>query len=326
MAKKFSIEDYLNELYEMGRDGNEEAQLEFIRFIVTETDFPLPDAAEEWLDSLAEKGNGQARRCYFTLAMMGDGEDIDWAKLEQWALAMVDETPGEAYCMLGMLYEPGLPGHDNLKLAVEYFQKAIEYGNTGCAFYLARVYAAHMEELGCTPEEIRDLLEQAEPVNPCGQLYSLLAPLCEALEDYTAAMGYYRKWHRIDPEDSGCCMGIAWNYVQGTGVKQDYVIALRYYQKAANLYEPEALHMVGIFYYEGKGARRNYKRALDFFQRAYDLGYSRSAYFLGLIYLRGLAGLPDKEKGMQYLQACAEEGDADSIAALEELRAEEQGA
>lgn len=326
MAKKFSIEDYLNELYEMGRDGNEEAQLEFIRFIVTETDFPLPDEAAVWLDTLAEKGNGQARRCYFTLAMMGDGEDIDWVKLEQWALAMVDETPGEAYCMLGMLYEPGLPGHDNLKHAVEYFQKAIDCGNTGCAFYLARVYAAHMEELGCTPEEIRDLLEQAEPVNPCGQLYSLLAPLCEALEDYTAAMGYYRKWHRIDPEDSDCCMGIARNYAHGTGVKQDYEIALRYYQKAANLDEPEALHMVGAFYYEGLGARRNYKRALDFFLRAYDMGYSRSAYFLGLIYLRGLAGLPDKEKGMQYLQACAEEGHAESIAALEELRAEEQGA
>ena len=56
MAKKFSIEDYVNELYEMGREGNEEAQLEFIRFIVTETDFPLPDAAEEWLDTLVEKG------------------------------------------------------------------------------------------------------------------------------------------------------------------------------------------------------------------------------------------------------------------------------
>ena len=84
--------------------------------------------------------------------------------------------------------------------------------------------------------------------------------------------------------------------------------------------------MVGAFYYEGLGARRNYKRALDFFLRAYDMGYSRSAYFLGLIYLRGLAGLPDKEKGMQYLQASAEDGDAESIAALEELRAEEQGA
>ena len=326
MAKKFSIEDYVNELYEMGRKGNEEAQLEFIRFIVTETDFPLPDAAEEWLASLAEKGNGQARRCYFTLAMMGDGEGIDWTKLEQWALAMVEETPGEAYCMLGMLYEPGLPGYDDLKRAVEYFQKAIDCGNTGCAFYLARVYAAHMEELGCAPGEIRNLLEQAEPVNPCGQLYSLLAPLCEALEDYTAAMGYYRKWHRLDPEDADCCMGLARNYAMGRGVRQDFEIALRYYQKAANLGEAEALHMVGVCYYEGMGARRNYKRALDFFQRAYAMGHCRSAYFLGLIHLRGLAGRPDKEKGMQYLQACAEEGDEESIAALAALNAEEQGA
>jgi tetratricopeptide (TPR) repeat protein len=183
-----------------------------------------------------------------------------------------------------------------------------------------------MEELGCAPGEIRQLLEQAEPVNPCGQLYSLLAPLCEALEDYTAAMGYYRKWHRLDPEDADCCMGLARNYAMGRGVRQDFEIALRYYQKAANQGEAEALHMVGVCYYEGMGARRNYKRALDFFQRAYAMGHCRSAYFLGLIHLRGLAGRPDKEKGMQYLQACAEEGDEESIAALAALNAEEQGA
>ena len=183
-----------------------------------------------------------------------------------------------------------------------------------------------MEEIGCSPEEIRVLLEQAEPVNPCGQLYSLLAPLCEALEDYTTAMGYYRKWHRIDPEDADCCMGIARNYAAGTGVKQDLEIALRYYQKAANLGEAEALHMVGVCYYEGMGARRNYKRALDFFQRAHAMGHSRSAYFLGLIYLHGLVGLPDKEKGLQYLQTCADAGDEESIDALNALKAEEQEA
>lgn len=326
MAKKFSIADYVNELYEMGRRGNEEAQLEFIRFMVTETDLPLPDEAEVWLVSLAEKGNGQARRCYFTLAMMGDGEGIDWLKLEQWALAMVEETPGEAYCMLGMLYEPGLPGFADLKRAVEHYQKAIELGNAGCGLYLARVYAAHEEEFGWDAAKIRQLLEQAEPVNPCGQLYSLLAPLCEETEDYEAAMAYYRKWHRLDPEDAECCMGIARNYAMGRGVRQDFEIALRYYQKAANLGEAEALHMVGVCYYEGMGARRNYKRALDFFQRAYAMGHCRSAYFLGLIYLRGQAGMPDKEKGMQYLQACAEEGDEASIAALAALNAEEQGA
>ena len=316
MAKKFSIENYVNELYEMGRKGNEEAQLEFIRFLVTETDFPLPDEAEVWLDTLAEKGNGQARRCYFTLAMMGDGEGIDWLKLEQWALAMVEETPGEAYCMLGMLYEPGLPGFVDLKRTVEYYQKAIELGNTGCGLYLARVYVAHEAELGCDPAEIRQLLEQAEPVNPCAQLYGLLAVLCEEADDYAAAMAYYRKWHRLDPEDAECCMGIARNYTLGRGVNLDYETALRYYQKAANLGDPEAMHMVALFYYEGTGVRRNYKRALDFFQRAEALGYPRAAYYLGLIHLRGLARRADKDKGFQYLQACAEAGMPEADVAL----------
>ncbi len=41
--------------------GDEDAQLDFIRFIVTETDMPLPDVAVGWLTALAEKGNDQAR-------------------------------------------------------------------------------------------------------------------------------------------------------------------------------------------------------------------------------------------------------------------------
>ena len=66
MAKKNSLEEYVNGLYELGMTGDEEAQLEFIRFWVTETSLPMPEPAKVWLMNLAEKGNGQARRCYFS--------------------------------------------------------------------------------------------------------------------------------------------------------------------------------------------------------------------------------------------------------------------
>ena len=108
--KRNTIEDYLNELYRRGMAGDEEAQLEFIQFLVTETELPLPDEAKVWLVTLAEKGDAQARRCYFAWAMSGGAENSDWLKLEQWALALVETAPGDAYCMLGMLYEAGQIG------------------------------------------------------------------------------------------------------------------------------------------------------------------------------------------------------------------------
>lgn len=69
--------------------GDEDAQLDFIRFIVTETDIPLPDVAVGWLTALAEKGNDHARRCYFSWALAGGAESPDWLKLEQWAVACI---------------------------------------------------------------------------------------------------------------------------------------------------------------------------------------------------------------------------------------------
>ena len=50
------MEDVMEELYRQGLSGDEEAQLDFITFIVTETELPMPDMAEVWLRRLAEKG------------------------------------------------------------------------------------------------------------------------------------------------------------------------------------------------------------------------------------------------------------------------------
>ena len=108
--------------------------------------------------------------------------------------------------MLGMLYEPGLPGYDDLKRAVEYFQKAIDCGNTGCAFYLARVYAAHMEELGCAPGEIRNLLEQAEPVEGLKAGIALL----EQVNDVAGKLMSYamlRQSANVKDPDAGSYVG-----------------------------------------------------------------------------------------------------------------------
>lgn len=61
----------MERLYLDALTGDEDAQLDFIRFIVTETDIPLPDVAVGRLTALAEKGIDQARRCYFSWALPG---------------------------------------------------------------------------------------------------------------------------------------------------------------------------------------------------------------------------------------------------------------
>ncbi len=72
----------------------------------------------------------------------------------------------------------------------------------------------------------------------------------------------------------------------GAGVRQDDEIALRYFQKAANLGDSYGTFMVGLHYYEGQGTRRNFKRAVDYFKRAQEMGDTRALYHLGICWPR----------------------------------------
>ena len=315
MAKKRNtIEDYLNELYRRGMAGDEGAQLEYIQFYVMETNLPLPDEVKVWLVTLAEKGDAQARRCYFAWAMSGDEGNFDWLKLEQWALELAETSPGDAYCMLGMLYEAGLPGFEDDKVAEGHYRKAIEAGNEGCAFYLARVLLGRED---VSYEEVRGLLERAERVNPSAPVYDLLGSVCQELGDDAAAVKCFQKLHRLEPADAECCMELARHYATGAGVSRiDHEIALRYFQKAANLGDAEGTFMVGLSYYDGVGTRRNYKRAVDYFQRALEMGEMRVLPQLGSCYYYGEGVRPDLAKAEELWQRGVELKDAFCCALL----------
>ena len=126
----------------------------------------------------------------------------------------------------------------------------------------------------------------AEPVNPCGQLYAMLSSCCEQLGDAEAAMKYLKKLHKLAPDDAQCCIALARNYAMGCGSRLDYELALRYFQKAANLGDSYGTFMVGLHYYEGLGTRRNFKRAVDYFKRALEMGDTRALYHLGICWPR----------------------------------------
>ena len=316
MAKKRNtIEDYLNELYRRGMAGDEEAQLEFIQVVVMETAAPLEGAPLEWLNALVEKGNTQARRCYFAWAMNGDAANCDWQRLVQWAEELLAEAPGDAHCMLGMLYEPGLPGLADDKLAEEHYRKALDAGNEGCGFYLARVLLGR-EENEIPYAEARGLLERAERVNPSAPVYDLLGTVCQELGDDAAAVKCFQKLHRLAPSDSECCLDLARHYALGAGVRQDDEIALRYFQKAANLGDVQGTFMVGLHYYEGLGTRRNFKRAVDYFKRALEMGDTRALYHLGICCSRGEGVRQDAAAAAGYWQQGAALNDAPCCVAL----------
>ena len=62
-------------------------------------------------------------------------------------------------------------------------------------------------------------------------------------------------------------------YDKGEGVRQDYLKARQWYEKAANQGYAQAQFNLGVIYYHGKGVRQNIATAKELFGKACDNGF-----------------------------------------------------
>ena len=61
-------------------------------------------------------------------------------------------------------------------------------------------------------------------------------------------------------------------YQEGKGVRQDYLKAIKWYEKSANQGYSSAQHALGVIYYNGRGVRQNSATAKEWFGKACDNG------------------------------------------------------
>ena len=76
-------------------------------------------------------------------------------------------------------------------------------------------------------------------------------------------------------------------YVNGIGVKQDYVQAAHWYDLAARHHDTAAEVNLGMLYYKGFGVPQNYKQAAKLWQNASDEGVPEADDDLAELYIEG---------------------------------------
>ena len=87
-----------------------------------------------------------------------------------------------------------------------------------------------------------------------------------------------------------------------------YSDAVRFYQKAAECNEVEAMFNLGYAFYHGEGIAQDYPSAAMWFKRAANMRYPKAAYNLAFCYMNG-QGVPcDYEKALKWLMLSAESG------------------
>jgi len=121
---------------------------------------------------------------------------------------------------------------------------------------------------------------------------------------------------QADAGDAKAQFNIGAMYENGSGVKQDYEEAARWYRKAAAMGDARAQYNLGIMHQNGFGVPRNDTEAVKWYRKAAMQGAASAQYNLGFMYLNGQGVPQDYAEASKWYRKAAEQGDVDALRIL----------
>ncbi|MDR2350650.1 MAG: sel1 repeat family protein, partial [Deltaproteobacteria bacterium] len=207
----------------------------------------------------------------------------------------------------------GTAGIDGSDAALEYFLEAERLGNPEATYLIGKMSA---EGLAGLPRDPRRAFERYRKAAALGQ------------RDALFEIGKFRAGEELSPEEFRLkvdCLEKAARFgqpgavtIMGDLVREgrlgapDPGKALRLYEYAASLEEPEALYRLGLLSLEAKEDKDRLKKAFDFFLRASAKNHAPSQFCLHVFLDEGLLGKKDEAGAMKYLELAAENGSGDA--------------
>ncbi len=132
-------------------------------------------------------------------------------------------------------------------------------------------------------------------------------------------MKFFQKgWKKNDAESINQ-LGVI--YKDGIDTAVDYTKALSLFKQAANLGSNSAEFNLGIMYFKGQGVKQDFIEARKWFERAYQTGENiDAAYTLAGMYYEGRGGSKDIEKALNLYQFAADHGDQEAAKNIEIIK------
>lgn len=90
-----------------------------------------------------------------------------------------------------------------------------------------------------------------------------------------------------ETDDAKALVTLGGMYADGRGIEKDETAAVSWYQRAADLGDPEGQSKLGAAYAAGLGVGQDSARAAEWYRRAADQDYAAAQYLLGDAYLNG---------------------------------------
>lgn len=135
---------------------------------------------------------------------------------------------------------------------------------------------------------------------------NILGNLAEKEKDYSTALQWYRKAAEIGDAVSTNMIGkLYWN---GCGVEASLERAKEYFEKAASLEYPTAIHNLGVYY----EANQNNEMAYKYYHDAAEYGYADAMYKVGDFLDTGKGIRSDKAEAMRWYKEAAENNNVEA--------------
>lgn len=151
---------------------------------------------------------------------------------------------------------------------------------------------------------------------------TLLEPLAYAQPPTHSDVRYFTYTYAIPakPRDANAQANLGFMYETGTGIKQNYQEAAKWYKQAATQGNPYAQNNLGALYENGLGVKRDYKMAFKLYKQSAERGLAIGQTNTGIMYGRGRGVQSSGVEAVKWLRKGANQDNALAQMAKQRLK------
>src|SRR5713101_3588628 len=121
---------------------------------------------------------------------------------------------------------------------------------------------------------------------------------------------------KAEARDGEAQVILALAYSYGSGVKENYAEAVKWFGRAADQGIPLAQFFLGLMYRDGRGVRRDLSEAVKWFGKAAEKGSAEAQFNLGVMLMQGQGIGQNLEEAANWFRKAAEQGNFEAQANL----------
>jgi TPR repeat protein len=266
-----------------------------------------PKEAVKWYRKAAEQGHAGAQNNLGIMYNNGQGVTRDYKEAVKWYRKAAEQGSARAQNNLGTMLKEGIGVTKDPEEAVKRYRQAAEQGDATGQYNLAGMYR-YLNGVARDPKEAVKWYRKAAEQGHASAQHNL-ARMYESgygiTRDHKEAVKWYRK---AAEQDNVWAIARLKDLTKLLSDKKAYRTTL----KQAESDDAEAQNKLGDMYEDGTGVKKNPRLAIKWFTKAATQGLASAQRSLGVMYGKGLGVIQDEVVALKWLYLSSAQGEGAS--------------